>query len=118
VKRIRELAGILGARRVKAKLDINDAITNLLLSHFPSFISINSLLSDKASLQLVPVSVLYPNSIGALILDESYSAPVFWTLTYPTNNIAEQFHREIGYIQASIIDTSSNLGVSKYSTMP
>jgi hypothetical protein len=42
-KRTRELAGTPGARRVKAKLDVVDAITNLLLLYFPSFIGINSL---------------------------------------------------------------------------
>ena len=118
VKRTRELAGTPGARRVKAKLDVDDAITNSSPSHFPSFIGVNSPPSDEASLQPVPALALHPNSIGASTLDESYGAPVFWALTYPTNNVAEQFHGEIGDIQASIMDPSSNLGVGEYSTMP
>ena len=72
----------------------------------------------------MPASVLHPNSIGALArvpietLDEGYGAPIFWALTYPSNHVVEQFRGEIGGIQTSIIDPSSDLGVSKYSTIP
>lgn len=119
-----ELAGTPGARRVKAKLDVDNAITSSSPSHFPSFIGINSLPSGEASLQPVPASVLHPNSIGASAsvpiqtLDEGYGAPIFWALTYPSNHVAEQFRGEIGDIQTSIMDPSSDLGVSEYSTMP
>jgi len=145
-KRTRELAGTQGARRVKAKLDVVDAITNSSPSHFPSFIGINSLPSDEASIQPVPASAplftvaepaasdvsfvgisgqsLHPNSIGTSArvpietLDESYGAPIFWALTYPSNYVAEQFRGEMGDIQTSIMDPSSDLGVGEYSTMP
>jgi hypothetical protein len=69
----------------------------------------------------VLVSALHLNSMGAsarvLIktLDE-YGAVIFWSLTYPLNHMAQQFSREIGDIQTSIID-ASNLGVGKYSAM-
>jgi hypothetical protein len=105
-KRTRELARTLSARRVKTKLDgVDNTITNLLLSHFPGFIGINFLLSDKASMQLVTVltllfsvaepvassrsfveilaQLLYPNSVAASarvlikLLDKSYSALIF-----------------------------------------
>jgi hypothetical protein len=49
-KRTRELAGTPGARRVKGKLDVDDAIISSSPSHFPSFTGINSLSSDEASL--------------------------------------------------------------------
>ncbi|KAF4632726.1 hypothetical protein G7Y89_g5396 [Cudoniella acicularis] len=141
-KRTRELAGIPGARRVKAKLDVVDAITNTSPSHFPSFIGINSLPSNKASIQPVPASAplftvaepaasdvsfvgisgqsLHPNSIGASAkvpietLDESYGAPIFWALTYPSNHVVEQFRGEMGDIQTSIMDPSSDLGVATF----
>jgi hypothetical protein len=120
-KRTRELAGTPGARRVKGKLDVDDAITSSSPSHFPSFTGINSLSSDEASLQPVLASALHPNSIGASVpietLDE-YGAPIFWAFTYPSNQVAQQFSGEIGDIQTSIMDPSSNLGVGEYSTMP
>jgi hypothetical protein len=117
-KRTRELAEAPGARRVKGKLDVDDAITSSSPSHFPSFTGINSLSSDEASLQPVLASALHPNSIGASVpietLDE-YGAPIFWAITYPSNHVAQQFS---GEIQTSIMDPSSDLGVGEYSTMP
>ena len=121
-KRTRELAGTPGARRVKAKLGVDDAITSSSPSHFPSFIDINSHPSGEASLRPVPASALYPNSIEASAgvpietLDEGYGAPIFQALTYPSFCVAE-FRGEIGDIQTSITDPSSNLEVSDYSTM-
>jgi hypothetical protein len=123
-KRTRELAGTPGARRVKAKLDVDDAITSSSPSHFPSFIGTSSLPSDEASLQPVPASALHTNSIGASArvpiesLDEGYGAPIFWAITYPSNHMAEQFREEIGGIQTGIMDPSSDPGVGGYSTMP
>jgi hypothetical protein len=146
-KRTRELAGTPGARRVKTKLDgVDDAITNSSPSHFPGFIGINSLPSDEASMQPVTVSTplfsvaepvasggsfvgipaqsLHPNSVAASArvpiesLDESYGAPIFWALTYPSNHVAEQFRGEMGDIHTRIMDLSSDLGVGEYSTMP
>ena len=120
-KRTRELAGTPGARRVKEKLDVDDAITTSSPSHFPSFAGINSLSSDEASLLPVPASALPPNPTGASghieTLDE-YSAPIFWAITYPSNHVVQQFGGEIGDIQTSIMHPSSNPGVGEYSTMP
>lgn len=91
-KRIREPAETSGARRVKGKLDVDNAITSSSPSHFPSFTGINSLSSDEASLQPVLASALNPNSMGASVpietLDE-YGAPIFWAFTYPLNQMAQ-----------------------------
>lgn len=120
-KRTRELVGTPGARRVKGKLDVDDTITSSSPSHFPGFTGTNSLSSDEASLQPVPVSALHLNSIGASArvpietLDE-YGAAIFWSLTYPSNHVAQQFSGEIGDIQTSIMDPS-DLGVGEYSAM-
>jgi hypothetical protein len=116
-KRTRELAGTPGARRVKEKLDVDDAMTSSSLAHFPSLNGINSLSSDEASLQPVLASALHSNSVPIETLDE-YGAPIFWAFTYPSNPVVEQFRGEIGDIQTSIMDPSSDLGVVEYSTMP
>ena len=47
-----------------------------------------------------------------------YSQCNILALTYPSNHVAEQFRREIGDVQTSIMDPSSDLGVGEYSTMP
>ena len=120
-KRAREVAGTSGAR-VKAKLGVEDAITSSSLSYYPGFIGINSHLSSEALLRPVPASALYPNSIGASAgvpietLDEGYGTLIFQALTYPSFCVAE-FRGEIGDIQTSIMDLSSNLEVGDYSTI-
>jgi hypothetical protein len=69
----------------------------------------------------VLASALYSNSMGASVpidtLDE-YGALIFWAFMYPLNQVAQQFSGEIGNIQTSIMDLSSNLGVGEYSIMP
>lgn len=117
-KRTHGLAETTGGQRVKTKLDIvdNATVNSSHALNFPSFISINYLLSKEASIPVnatIPLfgvtdpvvtdgccgiiaQPLNPNSIGASIgypiessLDESYSAPIFWALTYPSYHVAE-----------------------------
>jgi len=107
---------MLGTRRIKEKLDINNAMISLSLVYFLSLNGINSLLFNEASLQPVLASALHSNSVPIETLDK-YGAPIFWAFTYSSNSVIKQFYKEIGNIQISIIDSSFNLRIVKYSTI-
>lgn len=60
---------------------------------------------------------LYPNS---QLLDESYedySAPVFWSMTFPPTHMAQQYHEGSNEIQTSIMTSPLPLATDRTQNM-